>query len=355
MAGKLGAWWLWSALTLALTAACFERPQTRFPHVVHLVSLRCGEPGTPACLTCASCHAPVPASGSSAREPIASPPADRCSGCHGSDTARALEASRRPALAPEPAAHAIRFAHESHLASPAIRGQCVPCHSGAVSSTSELFPPMAQCLSCHEHRAQFEQNECAPCHDARDVARLRPQSFMDHDRDWPGRHGSEARQNEALCGVCHSQVECNDCHDLGQTLSLEQRTPEAIERERVHPADFMTRHALEAASQPVRCLTCHTVATCDGCHAERGVSAQSQSPFNPHPPGWVGGNPGSRDFHGRAARRDIVSCASCHDQGPATNCIRCHSVGGPGGNPHPRGWRSARSESASMCRYCHVQ
>lgn len=354
MTGKLRIGWLWTALALAGGVACFERPQTRFPHALHLVKLRCGEPGAPECLSCASCHAPAPGAPAAGREPIAEPPLERCASCHADDAGRALEASRRPVLAAAPAAHAIRFDHEHHLALPGIRGQCVPCHSGAVSSSSELFPPMAQCLSCHEHERQFADNECAPCHDAGDLSRLRPRTFMNHDGQWLLRHGSEARQNEALCGTCHSQKECTDCHDVTQSLTPEQRTPEAIERERVHPADFLTRHALEAASQPTRCLTCHTVATCDGCHVERGVSAQARDPFNPHPPGWVGGNPASRDFHGRAARRDIVACASCHDQGPATNCIRCHSVGGPGGNPHPRGWQSARSPGDSMCRYCHV-
>jgi hypothetical protein len=85
----------------------------------------------------------------------------------------------------------------------------------------------------------------------------------------------------------------------------------------------------------------------------RGVSANRVGARNPHPPGWVGSNPNARSFHGREARRDILLCASCHDQGPATNCIRCHKVGGFGGNPHPGGWRSTQSESSTMCRYCH--
>ena len=36
------------------------------------------------------------------------------------------------------------------------------------------------------------------------------------------------------------------------------------------------------------------------------------------------------------------------------NCILCHRVGGPGGNPHPGGWMSSRSrQSDTPCRYCH--
>jgi hypothetical protein len=345
---------LWFALGLALAAACLERPATRFPHALHLARIECGGPGHPECLTCATCHRDGDAAATQAREPRAVPPLDRCTGCHSSDAAPKLAASTRAALAPPPA-RAIQFSHEAHLAMAPIRGQCVPCHTGAVEASSTLFPPMQQCLGCHEHERQFERAECGPCHDASDVHRLVPESFLAHDASWLRHHGAEAGQHEALCATCHAQKECDDCHDLSQSLPRELRRPDDFGRERVHPPDFLSRHPLEAASQPARCATCHAPATCDGCHVQHGVSGQSADPFNPHPPGWVGGNPGSRDFHGRAARRNLLACAACHDQGPATNCIRCHSVGGYGGNPHPHGWQSARSEASSMCRYCHVR
>jgi hypothetical protein len=83
------------------------------------------------------------------------------------------------------------------------------------------------------------------------------------------------------------------------------------------------------------------------------VSGNRLGATNPHPPGWVGNDVRSADFHGRQARRDIASCAGCHEQGPATNCIRCHKVGAYGGNPHPHGWQSARGPGSAMCRYCH--
>jgi hypothetical protein len=83
------------------------------------------------------------------------------------------------------------------------------------------------------------------------------------------------------------------------------------------------------------------------------VSANLANPRNPHPPEWVGSNTSSSNFHGPAARRDILSCAGCHEAGPATNCIQCHKVGAYGGNPHPSGWKSSRGVEAEMCRYCH--
>jgi hypothetical protein len=76
---------------------------------------------------------------------------------------------------------------------------------------------------------------------------------------------------------------------------------------------------------------------------------------SPHPPGFS--FPGSPDFHGPAARRDIASCASCHDQGAASNCVSCHRVGGIGGNPHPASWlarHDAREIAGNgMCLACH--
>jgi hypothetical protein len=138
-----------------------------------------------------------------------------------------------------------------------------------------------------------------------------------------------------------------------QDLTIERRRPERIDRNFVHRGDFITRHAIEAESQPARCLSCHTPETCDSCHVARGVSANRILGRNPHPPGWVGTAPGDHSRHGREARRDILSCASCHEQGASTNCIRCHKVGAFGGNPHPGGWRSTQSESSKMCRYCH--
>lgn len=360
-------WLLAAALLLAIVFACHDRSHTRFPHELHLTGLGCGGVGQPACLTCASCHRDqsadetptakdVPSIGGGAvhREPIP-PDASRCTACHGEDSRALLGRSVRPANEPPPTAHQIQFEHQRHLTMDGIRGQCVPCHSGAVQPQSELFPPMERCFQCHEHEQQFARGQCAPCHDPQQVAQLVPRTFARHDQAWLRYHGSSALRQPELCASCHAQRQCDDCHDMTQTSLVESRHPDALEREWTHPPDFMTRHALEARSMPGRCVTCHTPQTCDGCHLERGISGNSLDARSPHPAGWVGGNPASRDFHGRAARRDLLSCAACHDHGPATNCIQCHQVGGSGGNPHPRGTWTGRSQDSAMCRYCHVR
>lgn len=333
------------AVVVASIGACVERADPRFPHGVHLSGVACGEEGQPACLDCNSCHAV-------SRQDRAHklPESALCAGCHRGD---AHEVRAVLAATPARASGTIHFDHDQHLGMQAIQGQCVVCHAGVVQSGGSAMPPMSQCFSCHEHEQQWNAGQCAPCHDRPDLERTLPKTFLRHDEGFVRHHGPLAQQEERLCRSCHSESQCADCHDLSQDMPVERRRPERLDRSFVHRADFMVRHAIEAESQPARCVRCHTVETCDSCHVARGVSGNRAAGRNPHPPGWVGTNASSKSFHGREARRDVLACASCHDQGPATNCIRCHKVGGFGGNPHPSGWRSSRGESAEMCRYCH--
>lgn len=333
-------------LTAALLAACRE-PQmpARFPHKVHLTGLDCGAPGKPACLSCNSCHAP-----SQRDREHKLPQQAVCESCHKTDTPRLLPILSAPP--PRPYGE-ITINHDKHLAMDGINGQCVKCHGGVVKPGNETLPPMSQCFTCHEHQAEWDRGQCNTCHAQQDLSRTLPQTFMRHDAAFARHHGAQAALELQLCKSCHSESQCQSCHDLSQAMTVEARRPERLESQQVHRADFMVRHALEAASQPARCLSCHTPQTCDSCHMARGVSAGVASARNPHPPEWVGSNTSSSNFHGAAARRDIAACAACHDQGPATNCVRCHKVGAYGGSPHPPGFKSSQSKSAEMCRYCH--
>ena len=339
------AWALFFALLAAVVlAACAERKDARFPHLTHLVGMACGTPGTPACLSCNSCHFASDNGASGRRADTA-----RCGSCHHTDSARVSAVLAR---APEPRSE-ITFNHQQHLGMPEIRGQCVPCHGGVVEKGSSPLPPMSQCFSCHEHQEQWDSAQCSPCHAAKDLAKTPPQTFMRHDQGFMRHHGQMAAEDGRLCQSCHTQAQCSDCHDASQVLTRERRTPEKVESTTVHGGGFLVRHPLEAASEPARCARCHAPETCDSCHQERGVSGTRSGSRNPHPPGWVGTNTGASGFHGREARRDLLQCASCHDQGPLTKCIRCHKVGGYGGNPHPGGWQSTQSPREGMCRYCH--
>ena len=338
---------LWVAVVLAAVVACrSESAPPRFPHQVHLAGIPCGAPGKPECLSCVSCH-DLARHDSGQRLPDAA----ICDRCHkDAHQSRAILA-----VAPVRPSGEITIDHDQHLALPEIRGQCVPCHAGVVDPKRSPLPPMSKCFGCHEHQEQWDKGVCTPCHDPAALRRTLPVTFLRHDNAFLRHHGETMAQSPQaqLCQSCHTQAQCQSCHDVTQGLTVEKRRPDAIESGQVHRGDFMVRHAMEARSQPEKCLSCHTVQTCDSCHAARGVSANVANAANPHPPEWIGNNTTSPNYHGVAARRDIVSCAGCHEAGPATNCIRCHKVGAYGGNPHPRGWKSSQSESAEMCRYCH--
>jgi hypothetical protein len=333
-------------LVAAWVAACADKSAPRFPHRVHLAELACGTPGKPACLTCNTCHTP-----SQPEREYKLPPASLCQTCH-RDSAETLASLY---VVPERPYGEIAIDHDKHLAMPGIGGQCVTCHGGVVEPGKSTLPPMQRCFQCHEHEQQWQRAQCGPCHESKDLRGALPRTFLRHDAGFLRYHGESNAFEMTLCQTCHEQRDCQACHDVTQDLTAEARSPERIESTSFHRGDFMSRHALEASAAPARCATCHAPQTCDSCHVTRGVSGNATASRNPHPPGWVGNAADVRSAHGLEARRDISACASCHDQGPATNCIRCHQVGGYGGNPHPRGWQSARSPNDQMCRYCHGQ
>jgi hypothetical protein len=186
------------------------------------------------------------------------------------------------------------------------------------------------------------------------LRRTTPRTFLQHDAAFLRRHGDLSTFEQSLCQTCHTQRDCQACHDVSQGWMMAGlHVPEAFQGPFVHRGDFMSRHSIEARAASARCATCHAPQTCDACHLKSGVSGNALHTRNIHPPGWVGSSAAFTSLHGREARRDLLSCAGCHEQGPATNCIRCHKVGAYGGNPHPHGWDSAREPSAQMCRYCH--
>ena len=247
----------------------------------------------------------------------------------------------------------LRINHAKHLEKDE---KCEVCHLTlpARGQVEKPVPPMQTCLGCHNHDQEFRNGQCSGCHV--DLVRfpLKPVTFFSHQGNFTSTHAPIATSNSAACAICHEQRFCSDCHS-NQPMRPSVKNPEEVNRNFMHWGDYLARHSIDAQANEARCQTCHVISFCSNCHTAQGLTTDSTNPNNPHPAGWL--SPGSPNFHGTAARNDIVSCASCHDQGVHSNCVTCHRVGGPGGDPHPGGFTSKHPPSEiprnPMCLSCH--
>jgi hypothetical protein len=337
------------ALAFAL-GACAEvlgiRPPSKrpFPHHRHTAQggvscVQCHEGITsatesdplhlPTTATCVGCH-------KKPHDPR------ECSGCHGLETTRAEAQMDRENL---------RFKHSTHYLR--LKGDCAYCHEGVRRDSGHVRPPMAVCLSCHEHQQEFaEANSCDRCHRNLRGDEVKPESHVAHDGDWLREHGGRALASGSLCETCHAEKFCGGCHGKTVPALPEKMAFDDPLRAGVHRAGFVSRHSLEARTQPGLCTTCHTTQDfCEGCHAQNKVDVASGGP-SPHPVGWLG-LPGEQNDHGPAAWRDPSVCAGCHSGAGEQLCVGCHRVGGIGGNPHRPGWSTNRKTTDPACRACH--
>jgi hypothetical protein len=264
-----------------------------------------------------------------------------CRGCHGSAAAAgaAIEARKH-----------LTFSHATHV--PRRQGDCVRCHVSVTEQGETLRPKMAACLACHPHDEQFTPERCDTCHVDLETERVLPESHLVHEGDWVREHGVRAATAGDMCMTCHSQRACAACHGA-TTAALPARLAFDDPMKRtIHRAGFRSRHAEEAHADPGACSVCHAPSSCATCHEREKVDASLER-RSPHGAGWVGLGAGDNE-HGRAARRDPASCASCHGGAGEQLCVSCHRVGGIGGNPHPPGFNSFQPLSERPCRLCHL-
>lgn len=333
---------------LCVVAACalLGVPEDRilFPHAVHRDEA-----------DCADCHAGIEASTSLDSRFLPAKPAcaechdevedaAACGTCHAEPAHAAGFAGARPAR--------LRFSHASHM-EPAKR-QCLGCHrladAGTAGSTHGFTPlDHDRCEGCH--RADLDALRCTRCHTSLAAYSGGPDLLYRHGDGYVNRHAREARSGTDTCAQCHDQTFCADCHGRTAPRRLSLRFPERVDRGFIHRGDWVGAHPAEASNRRTQCLRCHGPAFCDSCHERYGVGGHVRPSLDrPHPEGWL--RPaGAASPHGRAARRDIVRCAACHDQGPLSNCVECHRSGGV--PPHPPGWDRDGATSNPTCLICH--
>ena len=334
------AGWLWGTTTPARNG-----DHIKIPHDVHRASK----------IDCVSCHDAAWDS-KQLGDPVL-PKEKQCLTCHKDkkdDCAMCHTAVKaRPAIAEPPT---VRMSHADHIVR--VKEDCSVCHKLLPNPlrSSATRPPMDICLGCHEHQKEFDAGRCAGCHV--DLAHFgaKPLSTFTHAGNYVREHMRAARSAPDTCATCHDQTFCSDCHNATVGLKIETKFPERVDRDFIHRNDFISRHAIEQRSDPTSCATCHGTTFCQTCHTANNLTPTGKNPRSPHPAGFT--LPGSAQFHGTEARRDIGSCASCHDQGAQSNCVACHKVGGLGGNPHPSGFEAQHPRSEigrnGMCAACHA-
>jgi hypothetical protein len=214
---------------------------------------------------------------------------------------------------------------------------------------------MSTCTDCHEHQAQFSEARCDACHLDLQRYPLRPITSYSHEGNYLQTHARSARSAGASCALCHEQSFCTDCHASTVGARPEVKLAGRVDRQFIHMGDFLGRHSVEARADSASCSKCHGTSFCESCHRTQRLTAEAAQPLRPHSESF--NIPGSPDFHGLVARRDIASCAACHDQGAQSNCVECHRVGGIGGDPHPPGWSLRHGHEEinrnAMCLACH--
>lgn len=281
-----------------------------------------------------------------------------CEMCHIKGQTKKIELTRVNRL--------ITFSHKKHeeiFKKQGKKESCKHCHAAAYTSKKpgmSLLGKMAVCTdACHKQ--DIAKQDCGKCHQQLHRQRLEAVAQLGHQGNIIRRHGRHAYKTER-CVQCHDQTFCADCHAKTAAMPLSLKYPENIKARFIHRGDFIGRHAVQARANPSTCRKCHGNQYCQSCHQMRGVVRPPIPTANPnkvrrvHGAEWM--TPGASNFHGRKARRNAGRCASCHDQGAASNCIRCHKVGALGGNPHPTNFKwadkSGECRSNPMCQSCHI-
>jgi len=322
---------------LAILFACAglvrREDRIKFSHELHATQQE---------IECSECHEGIAESRKISESQL--PKEEKCLNCHDRDACGQCHVNPKAPKTWEPTrVRGVTFSHATHLE--VVEGRCVECHRDVASAQSPAdtrTPRMLEtCMNCH--RQDFRRIDCKMCHEDLVENPVRPVRLFSHDADFQKRHGQLAKGDQRVCAHCHRESFCADCHSRLDVLVPDLKFSERVDRDLPHRHDYLTRHPIEARADPSRCWTCHNVNQCTACHEARRAGG--------HPPDWM--NPASPGFHGRKAREDIVACASCHDQGAASNCVRCHKVGAPGGRPHPPGWGSRMDRGSPMCRACH--
>jgi hypothetical protein len=272
----------------------------------------------------------------------------------------------------------ITFSHEQHLAMKGV--ECTTCHAGLDSvayAGAQNMPAMVTCNTCHNDTKAT--NTCEACHTS--FVDLVPSDHLAGDFRKEHKRLTRLGALRVACATCHTQTFCADCHDAASLMEFGKRdlmaepsprnspsdSPVQMTLQSVHSLNYKFTHGVDAKSKAADCYSCHASRQfCVDCHQTGGnVTAQAFKPAWHEGPGFTTlgvGSGGGR--HAVMARRDIESCASCHDtQGADPVCITCHTdadgIRGTDPRTHPAGFMRNEhgpwhTNPGATCYNCHT-
>ncbi|MBI2619770.1 MAG: cytochrome C [Ignavibacteriales bacterium] len=344
----------------------------KFSHTFHIKEVGMG---------CVDCHEGATTS-TSARDNLLSTKAtcqtcheeqlqNDCTFCHTSDDPSSYAKFLNPR-------RDLLFNHAFHIDEQKMA--CETCHQGLdemTLATPGSLPAMVTCNTCHND--VLATNACETCHT--NFAALRPK---EHNRtDFVRVHKFSARMQDATCMSCHTDESCQDCHTnagldeaspTGRDL-VSPRSPRLTANDRaqgmalqkVHDPNFRFTHGVAASAKSSDCATCHSTRDfCSTCHPAGGNVTQFQfRPLTHQQPRFVTLGFGSGGgLHAQLARRDIESCAACHDaQGADPTCVTCHldtdGIKNTDPRTHQRGFMATvngdwHGDPGASCYVCHA-
>ncbi len=103
---------------------------------------------------------------------------------------------------------------------------------------------------------------CSDCHkDGR--------AALDHTPDFGTRHRFYAAQNKQVCGICHKEAFCADCHANKEELKPSDKYKDSPQLTLPHRGDYLNQHKIDGRINPASCFPCHgrqNNERCKVCH-----------------------------------------------------------------------------------------
>lgn len=292
----------------------------------------------------------------------------QCSMCH-------ADANRQEKFQKPPMRELI-FNHQKHVEQ---KIECTQCHAGIENSEAPSLasmPTMTSCNTCHD--GLQATNTCENCHSQ--ATTLLPASHK--QIDWVKEHKRQVRVDAMSndCSVCHSDNDCAACHaevgvqqTKGEFLRpLPEFRPSLLGKnlqvkQNVHSLNYRFTHSFDFRAKRSDCYSCHDQQSfCNDCHTKnQDAGFSSPIPATHRQQGFIRLGVGSGGgWHAFNARKDIESCAACHDvEGRDPACLTCHVDRTPGKGNDPKTHKvnflmsdkgDWHSNPGSTCFNCHV-